>query len=154
MVFKTDPEIEPIFLPAFVPVEPGFTGRADPVLGSTDQFSEVLEEKITDTVDNKINAICQKVKRERAKKRAEREASKVLEKSSIVVSGGGESCSGSDLGSFSSVSEEGFWKGEDLSPGCSFSGEVAGEGDAEMDDWSLARMPSYDLDSIWEVLAN
>ncbi|GJZ52864.1 ethylene-responsive transcription factor ERF061-like protein [Tanacetum coccineum] len=104
-------------------------------------------------VDNKINAICQKVKRERAKKRAEREANKVVG-SSNLVSGGGESCSGSELGSFSSVSEEGFWKGEDLSPGCSFSGEVAGEGDAEMGDWSLARMPSYDLDSIWEVLAN
>lgn len=97
------------------------------------------------SVDNKIYSICQKVKREKAKKREERERVKVVGNSSVVVSGGGggESCSGSDM----SVSKE-----EN-----SFSGEMTvaeGVDEADMGGWSLARMLSYDLDSIWEVLAN
>ncbi|KAI3687446.1 hypothetical protein L1987_81142 [Smallanthus sonchifolius] len=106
-------------------------------------------------VDAKIQAICQKVKRERNKKRAEREGVKVVGSSmaAVVAAGGGESCSGSDVGP-SSASEDGFWMGEDFSSGCSFLGEVAVVEEAEMSGWSLAGMPSYDLDLIWEVLAS
>ncbi|KAI3822114.1 hypothetical protein L1987_09695 [Smallanthus sonchifolius] len=104
-------------------------------------------------VDAKIQAICQKVKRERNKKRAQREGVKVVGSSTAAASGGGESCSGSYVGS-SSVSEDGFWMGENFSSGYSFSGEVAVVEEAEMSGWSLARMPSYDFDLIWEVLAS
>ncbi|KAJ0615812.1 putative transcription factor AP2-EREBP family [Helianthus annuus] len=115
-------------------------------------------------VDNKIEAILQKIKREKTKKRSEREKVKALSSvtdSRIFITGvgsvsGGESCSGSDIGS-GSVSEDGFWKGENCSSGCSVSGELmAAEGaeEAETGGWSLAGMPSYDLDLIWEILAN
>nr|XP_043613409.1 ethylene-responsive transcription factor ERF061-like [Erigeron canadensis] len=101
-------------------------------------------------VDNKINAICQKIKRERAKKREERERVKAVEKLTVAADGGGESC-GSENGSL----EEGLWKGENNSPESSYSGESMVVDAAEMGgDWSLARLPSYDLDLIWEVLAN
>ncbi|KAI3522485.1 hypothetical protein L1887_00305 [Cichorium endivia] len=104
-------------------------------------------------VDNKLHTICHKVKREKARKREEREKVTVVGNSTAVSSGGDESCSGSDIGS-SSVSEEGFWKGENSPSGSSFSGELTVAEEAEIGGWSLARMPSYDLDSIWEVLAN
>ncbi|KAI3707106.1 hypothetical protein L6452_25327 [Arctium lappa] len=99
-------------------------------------------------VDNKIQAICQKVKREKAKKKkAERDVGNSTAESG---GGGGDSCSGNST-SESSVWEEGVWKCENSQSECCFSGELTV---AEMGGWSLARMPSYDLDLIWEVLAN
>ncbi|KAL8226873.1 hypothetical protein R6Q57_016705 [Mikania cordata] len=94
-------------------------------------------------VDSKIEAIRRKFKREKSKKRPE----KVAGDSTAVSVGGGDSCSGSDVGS-SSVSEDGFW-----SDSC-FSGELTVAEGVESGGWSLAGMPSYDLDLIWEVLAN
>ncbi|KAI3716789.1 hypothetical protein L1987_67933 [Smallanthus sonchifolius] len=101
-------------------------------------------------VDNKIEAICQKVKKEKAKKRLEKERGKMVRNGNCT-----ESCSGSDVGSLSG-SEDGVWKGGDC---CSVSGEVTVAEEAEMETetetggW-LAEMPSYDLDLIWEILAN
>ncbi|XP_071707330.1 ethylene-responsive transcription factor ERF061-like [Rutidosis leptorrhynchoides] len=90
------------------------------------------------SVDKKIQAICDKIRREKLKKRMDRERVKVVENSIAVEVGPCES----DVGSSSCVSEE----------GCCFSGESTVVDDG---DWSLARMPSYDLDLIWEqVLAN
>ncbi|KVH90001.1 ethylene-responsive transcription factor ERF061-like [Cynara cardunculus var. scolymus] len=104
-------------------------------------------------VDNKIQAICQKVRREEAKKKAERESLKAAGNSTAESGGGGDSCSGSDVGS----SEERVWnwKCENSQSECSFSGESTVAEEAETGGgWSLARMPSYDLDLIWAVLAN
>ncbi|CAH1429427.1 unnamed protein product [Lactuca virosa] len=100
-------------------------------------------------VDNKLEAICRKVRREKAQKREERKKVTVVGNSG----GGDESFSGSDMGS-SSVSEDGFLKGENSPSGSTFSGELTMAEEAEIGGWSLARMPSYDLDSIWEILAN
>ncbi|KAI7732704.1 hypothetical protein M8C21_029625 [Ambrosia artemisiifolia] len=78
-------------------------------------------------VDAKLEVICQKVKREKGKKRMEREVAG----SSTAGLGGGESCNGSVSG---------------------FSGELMAAEEAEASGWSLLGMPSYDLDLIWEVL--
>lgn len=116
-------------------------------------------------VDAKIQAICQKVRREKAnrknnknKKKSEsvccdEEKEKVMktEYSSSI------SCVGNELISSPSMSEDGFWKGE--SSQCSASGEskvAAGAvtDESEFEGCSLARLPSYDPELIWEVLAN
>lgn len=99
-------------------------------------------------VDNKIESICQKVRREKGKKKV-----KKSETSSITTSCslGGNGSSSNDM---VSSCEEGFWKGEH-SGGC-VSGEfpvVVTEG-SEFEGCSLARMPSFDPELIWEVLAN
>ncbi|KAM0046000.1 putative transcription factor AP2-EREBP family [Helianthus debilis subsp. tardiflorus] len=80
-------------------------------------------------VDAKLQAICQKVKKEKVKKRVETEVVESL----TPALGGGEGCSGS-------VSD--------------FSGELVATQEAETGYWSLEGMPSYDLDLIWEVLTN
>ncbi|KAK1408333.1 hypothetical protein QVD17_40010 [Tagetes erecta] len=100
------------------------------------------------TVDTKIEAICQKVKREKGKKRSENQRQRpVVGELTTAAFGGGESCSGSDTVS-SGGSEDGVWKSEGCSPGCSFSGELTVVEEAE------TTMTSYDLDLIWEILAN
>ncbi|KAL4592754.1 hypothetical protein LXL04_005758 [Taraxacum kok-saghyz] len=121
----------------------------------TPAFGLIGERKLSAlraTVDNKLEAICHKVRREKAQKREERKkaAAKVVGDSTAAVSFGGEE---SDMGS-SSVSEEGVWIGEDSPSGSCFSGELTVAEEAEIGGWSLSRMPSYDLDSIWEILAN
>ncbi|KAK7308941.1 hypothetical protein RJT34_05291 [Clitoria ternatea] len=124
------------------------------------------------SVDAKIQAICQKVKRERAKKSAAKKQSsangngdaKNSENSQKINS---SSCSSSSLPMSPSifcnnwvnelfsvspaVSEEGNWKGEN-SP-VSVSTEYPTTLDSEFDGCSLARMPSFDPELIWEVLA-
>ncbi|XP_012574386.1 ethylene-responsive transcription factor ERF061 [Cicer arietinum] len=107
------------------------------------------------SVDAKIQAICQKVKREKAKKIAAKKLKKnLLEKIKISSSC---SCSSSssifdqdwanDLFS-PSVSEDGVWIGNN-SPN-SVSTMVAEE--TEFEGCSLAKMPSFDFDLIWEGL--
>jgi hypothetical protein len=52
------------------------------------------------------------------------------------------------------VSEEGLWKCESSSPSVSTDCPVMVPQDSEFEGCSLARMPSYDPELIWEVLAN
>ncbi|KAJ8538633.1 hypothetical protein K7X08_029929 [Anisodus acutangulus] len=135
---------------------------------------------LKNSVDAKIQAICQKVKRERAKKGAkkivesEKKVAKNVELDSSSCSSsslvGSESWSNSDVISQSSF-EDGFLKSEN-SP-CSVLGDfpVGLENDdcydasithqfempmmeSEFEDGSLARMPSFDYELIWAVLAN
>nr|WFI63206.1 DREB-A6-4 protin [Morus alba] len=120
------------------------------------------------SVDAKIQAICQKVKRNKAKKNTK--------KSEAVGDGKGSggckaenvvnSSSTSSSSAFSplvlgpemvspTVSEDGFWRSEN-SP-CSVSNEcpmAAVAEDSGFEGSSLARIPSFDPDLIWEVLAN
>nr|XP_043606666.1 ethylene-responsive transcription factor ERF061 [Erigeron canadensis] len=117
-------------------------------------------------VDAKIQAICQKVKREKAnrirnnnnnnnkKKPKEIDESVGCDEESEKVT---ISCGGNELMSSSpSMSEDGFYWKEDSSQ-CSASGEskAVAEGDESVfEGCSLARLPSYDPELIWEVLAN
>ncbi|KAG7031163.1 Ethylene-responsive transcription factor, partial [Cucurbita argyrosperma subsp. argyrosperma] len=118
---------------------------------------------LKNSVDAKIQAICSKIKRERAKKR-----SKKLDPKNIPVSESSSPsvmaatwCSSGETGCSSAVSEDGFWRTDNSPPPSSSSGsaesavEVAMvvEGDCEGYS-SLAKMPSFDPDLIWEVLAN
>lgn len=100
-------------------------------------------------VDAKIQAICQKVKMERASKRKKKseKAAKVDSSSAIT----NESLN-NDAAS-TSVSE-GVWKG--LNSPASFSSEYPATAaqELEMDECSLQHMPSFDPELIWEVLAN
>lgn len=117
---------------------------------------------LKNAVDAKIQAICQKVKREKANKSSKKSgggsacnrSDKVMEiesnsSSSLIGSG---SCLTNEMVS-SSVSEDGLWNGENstysVSGGCAAVPE-----DLEFEGCSLARMPSYDPELIWEVLAN
>ncbi|GAY39273.1 hypothetical protein CUMW_043110 [Citrus unshiu] len=122
-------------------------------------------------VDAKIQAICQKVKRERAKKSAKRSCilsdggSKVAsETESEKVEKVVDSCSSSstmsplifgdgDLVS-PTVSEDGFWKGENSQPSVSTEHLMTTTVESDFEGCSLARLPSYDPELIWEVLAN
>lgn len=123
-------------------------------------------------VDAKIQAICQKVRREKAKKNAKKccdlsdGGSKIAsetenEKVEKVV----DSCSssstmsplifgeGGDLVS-PTVSEDGFWKSENSQPSVSTEHPMITAMESEFESCSLARLPSYDPELIWEVLAN
>ncbi|CAI9772087.1 unnamed protein product [Fraxinus pennsylvanica] len=93
---------------------------------------------LKNAVDAKIQAICQKVKRGKAKKAPER-SEKVEEKKVDYNSSSLEMVS-------PSISEDGFWKGEN-SPS-SFSST-----DSDLECCSLSRIPSFDPELIWEVLA-
>ncbi|KAL4570691.1 hypothetical protein LXL04_026351 [Taraxacum kok-saghyz] len=106
-------------------------------------------------VDAKIQAICQKLRREKANRKNNRkknstenddEREKVLktEYSSSI------SCVGDEIVSSTSMSEDGVWKGESSG----HSKAVAVGGESEFEGCSLARFPSYDPELIWEVLAN
>ncbi|KAK4435463.1 Ethylene-responsive transcription factor [Sesamum alatum] len=126
---------------------------------------------LKNAVDAKIQAICQKVKRE---KKARRDAKKSegncnlnsntntnavrISESEKVMEKAYSSQSIENTESWSeSVSEDGLWRGGE-SPGsgsyewCSTVAPAAG--DMEMVGCSLARLPSYDPELIWEVLAN
>ncbi|KAL0393667.1 UNVERIFIED_CONTAM: Ethylene-responsive transcription factor [Sesamum latifolium] len=119
---------------------------------------------LKNAVDAKIQAICQKVKRE---KKARRDAKKLegnsntnasrISESEKVVEKADSSPSIENTESWSgSVSEDGFWRGDE-SPGPGsheWSSTVATPGEMEMVGCSLARLPSYDPELIWEVLAN
>ncbi|XP_022982264.1 ethylene-responsive transcription factor ERF061-like [Cucurbita maxima] len=111
---------------------------------------------LKNSVDAKIQAICSKMKRERAKKR-----SKKLDPKNSPVS---ESSLPSPMAATwcsSAVSGDGFWRTDNSPPPSSSSGSAESavavamveEGDCEGYS-SLAKMPSFDPDLIWEVLAN
>ncbi|KAM7491480.1 hypothetical protein LguiA_034401 [Lonicera macranthoides] len=104
-------------------------------------------------VDHKIESICQKVRREKGKKVKNSEKVEKIETSSVTTSCS-LGCNGSSSNEMVSSCEEGFWKGEN-SGGC-VSGEfpaVVTE-ESEFEGCSLARMPSFDPELIWEVLAS
>lgn len=128
-------------------------------------------------VDSKIQAICQKVKRERAKKIANKKNTNNNNNNSI--SNGGvaqsekvakpvDSCSSSstmsppifgddwscELISSTVSSEDGFWKSENSHPSVSTEFPMTTADESEFEGCSLARLPSYDPELIWEVLAN
>ncbi|KAI6707085.1 hypothetical protein NL676_010047 [Syzygium grande] len=127
------------------------------------------------SVDAKIQAICQKVKRERAKKSAKNSSGS----SNGGVGGKSESekvmkvdsyCSSSSLSPpsplffreedwtselmASDISEDGFWKRENSQPSCSADGSAVIAEESGSEGCSLAKMPSFDPELIWEVLAN
>ncbi|KAL2543744.1 Ethylene-responsive transcription factor ERF [Forsythia ovata] len=108
---------------------------------------------VKNSVDAKIQAIYQKMKREKIKKGAkkiENNEVKVGENEKVlIIDSSSSSLVNNDSFISSSVSEDGFWKGEN-SP-CSV---VAAPVLPELEDCSLARMPSFDPELIWEVLAN
>ncbi|KAG8375093.1 hypothetical protein BUALT_Bualt10G0064500 [Buddleja alternifolia] len=124
---------------------------------------------LKNAVDAKIQAIWQKVRREkkaRAVKRMEGKDSKNM-KSDVFTAGESEIEVGkTDSPTFSSVvnnegwsgsvSEDGFPRGGGDSPGSvsyEWCSAMAPTGDMELE-CSLARLPSYDPELIWEVLAN
>ncbi|KAL8521254.1 hypothetical protein ACS0TY_011697 [Phlomoides rotata] len=108
-------------------------------------------------VDAKIQAICQKVKRGKksngAVKKTERDGNCNTNTQSESVVKKTDSSSSSAVNNESWSAEDGFWRGGD-SPAsesyewCSTAGEV------EIDGCSLARLPSFDPELIWEILAN
>ncbi|KAF9685925.1 hypothetical protein SADUNF_Sadunf03G0105100 [Salix dunnii] len=129
---------------------------------------------LKNTVDAKIQAICQKVKKERAKKNAAKKSNvnskstrskkpvKVDAKASMPSPSSssysplfsGDNWGGSELVS-PAVSVDGFWKCKSSSsPSVSTDCAVMVPQAMEFSDCSLARMPSYDPELIWEVLAN
>nr|QNI23839.1 AP2/ERF transcription factor [Camptotheca acuminata] len=113
---------------------------------------------LKNAVDAKIQAICQKVKREKANKSVTKsgglgngngceKVAKVEFGSSWSSSIGNDCCSKETVSLTPSVSEDGFWK----------TGEWAMEAEElELEGSWLPRMPVFDFDPelIWEVLAN
>uniref|UniRef100_A0A5B6ZPW4 AP2/ERF domain-containing protein n=1 Tax=Davidia involucrata TaxID=16924 RepID=A0A5B6ZPW4_DAVIN len=120
---------------------------------------------LKNAVDAKIQAICQKVKREKANKSVKKSGclgfgecnGSESEKAMKVDSASSSSSMLSSLVGNESVSEDGFcWKGEN-SPPSSVSGEcpvVAAAEELEFEGCSLAHMPSFDPELIWDVLTN
>lgn len=118
-------------------------------------------------VGSKIQAICQKVRREKAIRKKNKNKNENKNKKVDIESERDKllkteccssvSCIGNEVMSSPSMSEDGFWKEE--SSQCSGSGEskvvaVVEAGETEFEGCSLARLPSYDPELIWEVLAN
>ncbi|KAI3453815.1 hypothetical protein Pfo_010478, partial [Paulownia fortunei] len=129
---------------------------------------------LKNAVDAKIQAVWQKVKRE---KKARRAAKKSDCNSSANSNTNGNAPAGSESDSevkktdsspssmentdswTASVSEDGFWRGGDSRGSvsyewCSVAAAAAEPGELEIEGCSLARLPSYDPELIWEVLAN
>ncbi|KAJ8555861.1 hypothetical protein K7X08_013357 [Anisodus acutangulus] len=110
---------------------------------------------VKNAVDAKIQAICQKVKSQKAKKSAKKKSeneTKVKETMDSSSSTTTSSLVGDVISP--SVSEDGLWKSENSD--CSVFGDCLKDPlmESEFDSCSLARMPSFDPDLIWEVLAN
>ncbi|PON41976.1 AP2/ERF transcription factor [Trema orientale] len=126
---------------------------------------------LKNSVDAKIQAICQKVKKNKAKK-------SLKKKSCTDDSGGdtkgGDSVNVTTLDSLSSpsvshhvfidnlgqqmvspaVSEDGFWNCDNSPASVSTECPLAVAEDSGFEDCLLARIPSFDPELIWEVLAN
>ncbi|KAM3001615.1 hypothetical protein FF2_037891 [Malus domestica] len=135
---------------------------------------------VKNSVDAKIQAICQKVKRDRAKKNVKKSSSSVgggdgsfsengkvvkvesspSSSSSPLVFGDGFGHEMASLTPTPTVSEDGVWRSEKNSPpsvSTEFQMGVAELGmgeESEFEGCSLAGMPSFDPELIWEVLAN
>lgn len=127
---------------------------------------------LKNSVDAKIQAICLKMKKERAKKNGKKSDPKngavsgscsMSSPSPSPSSAVAEWCWSGEMACSSVVSEDGFWRSENSPPPSSSSSgsaessaaaaAVVGEGVCEGYS-SLAKMPSFDPDLIWEVLAN
>ncbi|KAG8476472.1 hypothetical protein CXB51_033350 [Gossypium anomalum] len=122
---------------------------------------------LKNAVDAKIQAICQKVKRERAKKNAkkgnsDRPAASPEAKNDVKVI---EPCSSSSSLAFSdnlsngllsppTVSEDGFRRCMNSPSSVSNDSTMMMAGGPNFEDCSLARMPSFDAELLWEILAN
>ncbi|GMI71682.1 hypothetical protein like AT1G64380 [Hibiscus trionum] len=106
---------------------------------------------LKNTVDAKIQAICQKVKRE---KKAEKQA-KVSEpcSSSPLVFSDDLSNNSATLPS-PNVSDEGFWRCENSPSSVSNDYPAVITEEPMFEDCSLSRMPSFDAELLWEILAN
>ncbi|WOG86368.1 hypothetical protein DCAR_0205571 [Daucus carota subsp. sativus] len=120
---------------------------------------------LKNAVDAKISAICQKVRREKAKKKAKKNSeacpdgnkidtneklAKVDSNSSLSLAGNDSNLS-NDIVS-SSVSEDGLWM--DVNSPYSVLGACPlVPQELEFEGCSLARMPSFDPELIWEFLA-
>lgn len=99
---------------------------------------------VKSSVDAKIQAICHKLKRERASKTAkkkQKQCSFTSESGKREICGGNSNMNESDNGNGNSPCSD--------SKSLSTKGEYFG-----YEDCSLARMPSFDPELIWEVLAN
>ncbi|XP_059295889.1 ethylene-responsive transcription factor ERF061-like [Lycium ferocissimum] len=109
---------------------------------------------VKNAVDAKIQAICQKVKAKKGAKKKRENESKVNE--TVDSSSSTTTSTTSLVGDVisPSVSQDGLWKSENSD--CSVFGDCLKEPlmESEFDSCSLARMPSFDPDLIWEVLAN
>ncbi|XVF51333.1 hypothetical protein PTKIN_Ptkin04bG0176500 [Pterospermum kingtungense] len=126
---------------------------------------------LKNTVDAKIQAICQKVKRDqRAKKNAKKgnsdrpAASSEPEKVVKIT----EPCSSSTSSSVFSdnlsnnnneflsptVSEDGFWRCENSPSSVLNEYPMTMAEEPQFEDCLLAKMPSFDADLLWEILAN
>ncbi|KAK7406056.1 hypothetical protein VNO78_07672 [Psophocarpus tetragonolobus] len=104
-------------------------------------------------VDAKIQAICQKVKRERAKKNASKKlclSSDNANRAQSITSSSSPPSVFPDNDLF--PTEDVLWKG-DQSSTSSECPNMATDQNELFDGCSLARLPSFDPDLIWEVLA-
>lgn len=120
---------------------------------------------LKNAVDTKIQAMCQKLKREKAQKSSKRngkdearkkpdEREEVMKvESSLPSSTNGSDSWGVETAS-PSLSEDGSWKEESSLYSVSWQCSADQTLDLGFEDWSLARMPSFDPELIWEVLAN
>ncbi|KAH6760958.1 hypothetical protein C2S51_017907 [Perilla frutescens var. frutescens] len=106
-------------------------------------------------VDAKIQAICQKAKRGKKGQSGAAKNRKAESEASTTTTERGESVARKTESSSSSVANSESWRGGD-SPGtvshewCS----APALGEFEIEGCSLARLPSFDPELIWEVLAN
>ncbi|XP_047342384.1 ethylene-responsive transcription factor ERF061-like [Impatiens glandulifera] len=111
-------------------------------------------------VDAKIQAICQKVKREKGKKICKKSTGSGEMKKKVVVVDGSVSVGGNESFSNEMVSpavSDGEWKCGNSPSSVSFecpSSSSVGMEDWVFDSYPLDRMPSFDADLIWDVLAN
>ncbi|KAK6947911.1 AP2/ERF domain [Dillenia turbinata] len=104
------------------------------------------------SVDAKIQAICQKVRREKARKKKKIENEK-LKKVAADSSSSSAASEESLVVSESVFNEDGFWKCKNSMSEYSFEAPMVAE-QSEFEGLSLARIPSFDPELIWEVLAN
>ncbi|KAK6116995.1 hypothetical protein DH2020_049239 [Rehmannia glutinosa] len=117
-------------------------------------------DSLKNAVDAKIQAVWQKVKRE---KKARRTAKKFTNENAFAPSVCENAAKKTDSSPSSETtntdswsgggSEDGFWRGGD-SPVSYEWCSAAPPGEMEIEGCSLARLPSYDPELIWEVLAN
>ncbi|KAK6935515.1 AP2/ERF domain [Dillenia turbinata] len=103
------------------------------------------------SVDAKIQAICQKVRREKARKKEKIENEKL--KKVAADSSSSSAASEESLVVNEGVPNDGFFKCENSMSEVSFGTPMVAE-KSEFEGLSLARIPSFDPELIWEVLAN
>uniref|UniRef100_A0A7N0ZTU9 AP2/ERF domain-containing protein n=1 Tax=Kalanchoe fedtschenkoi TaxID=63787 RepID=A0A7N0ZTU9_KALFE len=144
-----------------------FPNLKDP---STLGFDDSRLNALKSSVDAKIQAICQRVKREKAMKLSKKKSAST-KSDHLIPEKSRKSDSPSSSSSVSPVqvsdswgtetvsptmSEDGLWNGENSSQQAIWStdGSMAGLADGFNDGYSLARIPSFDPELIWEVLAN